>query len=161
MSRNQTANSTQLESLLAAQHELAQVLQENIIAVSETVVKTDHKNLEHLLEEKNRILGKLDSQSNQIKTWLLAHGFAENAISKAIASQPDNAQLLALWENFQQVINDCQLKNGSNGTIVRGRLKHTQQTLNLLTGNPTDSQSAYTAKGKSGEDNATRHWAKA
>ncbi len=157
----QNPEKAKFSRLLARQLGLARELQDNVNAVSIAVTQTDYDDLDRLLAAKTDVLNRLDQHNNDLKKWLLVHGFKESAISEAIASLADDRELVALWQEFKQVISDCQLQNGANGSIVRGRLKHTQQILNLLTGQSADAQAPYTAEGKSGEESASRRLARA
>ena len=160
---DQQPDTDQLSALLKQQYQLAQTLQENINAVTATVsvTKTDYSQLESLLVEKTDILKQLEHHNNALQAWLTANGFPPNAVSEAITAQPDNSELTALWQAFKQIIDDCQLRNGATGTLVRGRLQHTRQTLNLLTGRPINTQPAYTVAGKCDEESISRKLAKA
>ena len=130
-------------------------------SVSVAVTKTDYGTLDRLLTAKADVLTQLDRHNSDLQNWLLAHGFKENAVSYAISTYPQNDELSVLWQDFKQIIGNCQLKNGANGSIVRGCLEHTQQILNLLTGQAIDSKPSYTAQGKCDEETASRRLAKA
>jgi len=152
----QHPQTAELSRLLTSQLGLARELQDNVNAVSIAVTQTDYDKLDRLLAAKTDVLNRLEQHNGDLQNWLLAHGYTENAISEAISTLPRNRELIEHWQEFKRVICDCQLQNGANGSIVRSRLKHKQQILNLLTGQATDAQAPYTAEGKSGEQRASR-----
>lgn len=149
-----------LASLLEKQFQLAQQLQGSVDAVSIAVTQPDYDTLDQLLSTKTEILNQIDRHNSDLQNWLLAHGFENNAVSDAISTVDQHSELLELWQNSKQIVLDCQLKNFANGSIVRGRLKHTQQILNLLTGQETDAKTPYTSQGVCGETVASRPLAK-
>ena len=151
----------QLTQLLAVQFRLAKDLRDTVDIVATAVTQTDYEQLDRLLAAKTSVLNQLEQNNNDLQSWLLAHGFRENAVSEAISALPDNRELLVLWEDFKEIVSDCQLTNSANGSIVRGRLKHTQQILNLLTGQAIDPKPPYTAQGKCDEETLSRRLAKA
>ena len=150
-----------LTQLLAKQFRLAQDLQDTVNAVTTAVTQTDYGQLDRLLAAKADVLDQLELHNSDLQSWLRAHGFRENAISEAISTLPDNRELLVLWWDFKKIVSDCQLKNCANGSIVRGRLKHTQQILNLLTGQAIDARPPYTAQGVCDQESLSRRLAKA
>jgi flagellar biosynthesis/type III secretory pathway chaperone len=160
-SDDRNTGAAKLTQLLAIQYRLAIDLQDIVNAIATTVTQSDYEQLDRLLAAKADVLNRLDLHNTDLQSWLLARGFKENALSEAISSLPDNRELLALWQDFKITVNDCQLKNCANGSIVRGRLKHTEQTLNLLTGRAIDAKPAYTAQGKCDQEALSRRLAKA
>ena len=140
-----TSKRDALSNLLTELHQLATSLFDNVSAVAEIIAasrdKEDHyKKLEALLEDKSSTLEALDKCNLELQAWLVDNGYANTAISEAISDTADNAQLKVFWEEFQALIRECQLQNSANSTLVHGRLKHTQQTLKILTGSaPSDT----------------------
>lgn len=151
-----------LSRLLTEQHRLAGALLESINTVAEAIAESGNQDrLEVLLQEKAATLDMLDERNAELQEWLLDNGYAANAVSEAIEALPNNDKLMAFWREFQQLINDCQMQNSANSTLVHARLNYTRQTLNLIAGDEAVNAGGYAENGKPADGKSSRSRAKA
>ncbi|MEM7292756.1 MAG: flagellar export chaperone FlgN [Pseudomonadota bacterium] len=150
-----------LYKLIVEQQRLAVALGDNIRAIATSISETPADALDGLLVENGALLRQLDAGTKALQSDLAQRGLDATSIGSAI-NQLDNASDLSReWQHFCKAIENCKVDNNASAMLVRGCLKHTQQTLKILTGQGLEVQPGYSNDGSPDTEQASRKLAKA
>lgn len=143
------ANLPQLASLMSTQLEMSQQLEDALDRERTAIGAHDSGALEAVVEEKNRLLHRLNKLDGEREALLLQSGYADGAegLQAYLASHDQDGELNALWETLTQHARRCRDKNRINGGLVDVSLNAVRQALQLLRGE-TEGTAVYDPRGQ-------------
>jgi flagellar biosynthesis/type III secretory pathway chaperone len=146
-------NIQRLNKLLTLLSEKATLLLSVISEESTALSSATPEKLEPILLEKNEITSSLNKLEQHRVTLLQQMGFKSNEMESCL-QQTNQPKLNKKWQQFLDIITECQKKNEENGAIITLQNKQNQQLINILQGfsgkNQTYNKSGNTNQKKSG-----------
>ncbi|MEM7209403.1 MAG: flagellar export chaperone FlgN [Pseudomonadota bacterium] len=151
----------ELPQLIQQQLSLARGLQENLSNFHIALTESNTDAINNCVDSNASILTQLDSNNAAIQAWLKVNGSKSMAVHDAIARHEKKEVLGEIWNDYKQLIAECQLTNYSNSVLAHGQLQHTQNALGILLGVASDCQSDYANNGELKNSRLSRSIAKA
>jgi flagellar biosynthesis/type III secretory pathway chaperone len=113
-----------------------------------------YQRFEELLNEKQTLIGKLEKNTLQRRSWLSQRGFANEA-SALQAAQSAAQEVAERWDNAAVLWRDCQTANQINEQICRRTKVVVESVLDVLRGQH-GQKATYNAQGLAQRSNAGR-----
>jgi flagella synthesis protein FlgN len=129
-----------------------------------TLLKTEQQalidgNTEQLLalaDSKTRAVHELSKLANARKNDLLTHGAKIKASGIVAWLQAHAAGSLPVWQDIQQLVEQMQQLNRTNGTLIQTKLRHNQQALAVLLNAANSTHGLYGADGQTHLSSSSR-----
>lgn len=114
-----------------------------------SLIKVDIETLEEMLEDKNQLLQRIRTTSNNRYSTLTKHGFEPSEVGMFTwMQQQNNPNLYQSWQDFQKAINLAKEMNRLNGMLINKHFSRNQQLLSHLQNN-VSSGAVYGRDGQS------------
>ncbi|WNO07988.1 flagellar protein FlgN [Teredinibacter sp. KSP-S5-2] len=113
---------------------------------SEALKHRDANKLEEIINSKLAYLAQLEQSANLRSQWLKVP--IEQAADKwdELLLSFQNPGLQAAWKNLQKLVEECRVKNETNGKMLARNQQVYSRLVNIVRGQ-TDAPSLYTATG--------------
>ena len=129
-----------------------------------TLLKTEQQalvdgNTEQLLtlaESKTRAVHELNKQANARQNDLHTHSAEIKASGIVAWLQAHAAGSLPIWQDIQQLVEQMQNLNQTNGTLIQTKLRYNQQSLGVLLNAANSTQGLYGANGQPNLQSSSR-----
>lgn len=117
----------------------------------------DGSSVEHLLQEKEQLLARIESTTGQRRQLLLECGISlgRGNLGDDLAAHNCSPQLVGKYREFEKTVTDCQRQNQALGRLAKRREGLVNRALKTL--DATSSASTYSASGFSDGFAGTRH----
>ena len=129
-----------------------------------TLLKTEQQalidgNTEQLLvlaDSKSRAVHELSKLANARQNDLRVHSAEIKASGIAAWLQAHAAGSLPVWQDIQQLVEQMQHLNQTNGTLIQTKLRHNQQALAVLLNAANNTHGLYGANGQPNLQSSSR-----
>lgn len=101
-----------------------------------------------LSDSKTQAVQELSKLANARKNAMLAHGEEIKASGIVAWLQANAAGSLPAWQDIQQLAEQMQHLNRTNGTLIQTKLRHNQQALTVLHNAASSAHGLYGADGQ-------------
>ena len=135
-------NLTSLESVLQdighSAEQLVSCLQNELKALNDK----QYESLIIIAQEKQQLVEHLDMLDNQRKQFDDSKNFSDYLLQ-----QDSSGKLTRQWNLIHDTIKKCQQQNTVNGRLLQRYHRLSQETIHLLTGRPTNTDTTYGPNG--------------
>lgn len=160
MSTSPSLTPQAIERLLSTDISVARRLIELLQEENDALISRDRANLDTLITEKQQLMEKLDFNSNQRSRWIKpmvdSSGKPQEECWQQLVESLDDGSLTPLWQEFQDLINDCKQHNERNGKLISRGQNTLRQLLAIFRGQYVDAPKLYTASGAT-QSNSQSH----
>jgi flagella synthesis protein FlgN len=101
-----------------------------------------------LSDSKTLAVQELSKLANARKNDQITHGAEIKAKGIVAWLQTYAAGSLPVWQDIQQLVEQMQYLNRTNGTLIQAKLRHNQQALMVLLNTTNNTQGLYGADGQ-------------
>ena len=101
-----------------------------------------YESLINIAQEKQQLVDRLDMLDNQRKQ----HDNSVN-FSDYLMQQDRSGKLARQWDSIRGTIKECQQQNIVNGQLLQRYRRLSQETINLLSGRPVNTDTTYGPNG--------------
>ena len=117
-------------------------------AEQQALIDGNTEQLLALADSKTRAVQELSKLAAARKNDLLTHGVAIKTSGIAGWLQAHAPGSLPVWQDIQQLVEQMQHLNRTNGTLIQTKLRHNQQALAVLLNVTNSAQGLYGADGQ-------------
>ncbi len=146
MTKNTPA--TDFISRLNAERDALKAFVTLLEAEQQDLIEGHTEQLLALSESKTQAVHELSKLASARKNDLLAHGAEIKAGGIAAWLQTYAAGSLPVWQELQQLAEQVQYLNRTNGTLIQTKLRHNQQALTVLHNAANSAHGLYGADGQ-------------
>ncbi len=125
---------------LHSEQQIMQALQQLLLQEQATLIEASIDGLVELMQAKGALVSDLGHHAKQRHTALAAHGFSadENGMRDWVTSTPSN-KAESIWNSLLEMTKEARELNRINGMLIGRHLSRNQTELNVLQGQPHNS----------------------
>jgi len=146
MTKNTLA--TEFTSRLDSERDALRAFVTLLKAEQQALIEGHVEQLLALSDSKIQAANELSKLVNARKNDLLAHGAEIKAGGIAVWLKAHAAGSLPVWQDIQQLAEQVQYLNRTNGTLIQTKLRHNQQALTVLHNAANSAHGLYGADGQ-------------